>query len=228
VTGSDQRRGELWLVRHGETEWSRASRHTGRTDVPLTPYGEEQAVALAPLLGGLHPALVLSSPRQRAWRTAELAGLAPVSIDDDLAEWDYGEYEGLTTGQIRRDRPGWTIWTGDPPAGETAAQVAARADGVLGRLQDALSDGDVVVIAHGHIGRVLAARWLGLEPSAGRLFMLEPACPSVLGTEHGSPVIHRWNLPNPAAADLADSSGTPGAGTAPRAGDGLRAGPPPG
>lgn len=189
--------GELWLVRHGETEWSRARLHTGDTDVPLTEFGERQARALGRLLAGLRPALVLVSPRRRAVRTAELAGLAPLQVDPDLAEWEYGEYEGLTTPQIRATRPGWTIWTGDPPGGETAAQVGARADRALARIRAALPHGDVVVVAHGHFGRVLAARWVGLEPSGGRLFALDPAGPCLLGSEHGAPVIHRWNLPNP-------------------------------
>jgi len=185
-------------VRHGETEWSRDRRHTGRTDLPLTPHGEAQARALPPLLGRLRPALVLVSPRQRARRTAELAGLVPCVVDEDVAEWDYGGYEGLTTAEIRRHRPGWTIWSGDPPGGETAAHVGARADRVLARVRAALPSGDVVVVAHGHFGRVLAARWLGLEPAGGRLFALEAAAPCLLDTEHDVPVVHRWSLPNPA------------------------------
>ena len=199
--------GELWLIRHGETAWSRARKHTGRTDVPLTALGELQARALAPMLAGLRPALVLSSPRERAVRTAELAGLVPVTVDPDLAEWDYGDYEGLTTPEIHRDRPGWTIWTGDPPGGETTEQVQARTDRVLADLRAALRQGDVVVVAHGHLGRVLAARYLGLDARGGRLFSLEPASPCVLGTEHGSPVVHRWNLSNPAVAEPAPPAG---------------------
>ncbi len=193
--------GQLWLIRHGETEWSKARLHTGRTDVPLTEVGEAQARGLRPMLRGLRPALVLVSPRQRARRTAELAGLAelaPLETCADLAEWEYGEYEGRTTPQIRAERPGWTIWSGDPPGGETAAQVGARADAVLARVRPALASGDVVVVAHGHFGRVLAARWLGLEPTGGRLFALEPAAPCVLDVEHDLPVVFRWNLPSPA------------------------------
>jgi broad specificity phosphatase PhoE len=193
--------GGLWLIRHGETEWSRDRKHTGRTDVPLTPRGERQAKALPSVLGPLRTALVLTSPRQRARRTAELAGLVPVTVDEDVSEWDYGEYEGLTTAEIRRDRPGWTIWTGDPPGGETAAQVGARADRVLTRVRDALPRGDVVIVAHGHFSRVLAARWLGLGPTEGRLFALDAAAPCLLDVEHGEPVVHRWSLPNPADRD---------------------------
>jgi len=194
------RPGVLWLVRHGETEWSRDGKHTSRTDVALTPHGEEQAGALGPLLAHARPTLVLASPRQRAQRTAELARLLPCTVDEDLSEWDYGEYEGLTTPEIRRDRPGWTIWSGDPPGGETVAQVGVRADRVLSRVRAAMPRGDVVIIAHGHFCRVLAARWLGLEPADGRLFALDAAAPCLLDTEHGTPVVHRWCLPNPADA----------------------------
>jgi broad specificity phosphatase PhoE len=189
--------GQLWLIRHGETEWSKARFHTGTTDIPLTEYGERQARALKPMLAGLRPALVLVSPRLRATRTAELAGLAPVTVSEDIVEWNYGEYEGITTPQIRETRPGWTIWRGDPPGGETAAAVGARADRALLRIRAALTDGPVVVVAHGHFGRVLTARWLDLPPVEGRHFSLEPAAPCLLGTEHDAPVIHRWNLPAP-------------------------------
>jgi broad specificity phosphatase PhoE len=191
----------LWLVRHGETEWSRARRHTGRTDLPLTRRGERQALALAPVLARLRPALVLCSPRLRARRTAELAGLTGTVVDADLAEWDYGEYEGLTIAQIRAGRPGWTIWDGDPPGGETAEAVVARADRVLDRVRAALGSGDVVTVGHGHFSRVLAARWLGLPPSAGGMFTLEPAAPCALGEEHGRPAVVRWNLADPLGDD---------------------------
>jgi probable phosphoglycerate mutase len=189
------------LVRHGETEWSRSGQHTGRTDLPLTARGEEQAKALggvlAAVLDGLpEPALVLSSPRQRALRTAQLAGLA-ADPDPDLVEWDYGSYEGLTTPRIREERPGWTIWTGDPPGGETAGQIEVRVDRLLERVRAALPAGPVVLFGHGHCGRVIAARYLGLPVDAGRLLLLRPANPCVFGTEHGNPVIERWNLPNP-------------------------------
>jgi len=193
--------GELCVVRHGETEWSRSGRHTSTTDIPLTPMGEKQARALAPLLAGLGPATVFTSPRSRAIRTAELAGLTDlctVEVAEDLAEWAYGEYEGVTTAEIRETRPGWTVWTGDPPGGETAAEVGARADRMLDRIRDALATGPVVTVGHGHFSRVLAARWLGLPVTGGAMFVLGPASPCVLGHEHGQPAVHRWNVPNPA------------------------------
>ena len=196
--------GQLCLVRHGETEWSRDGRHTSISDIPLTPTGERQARALGKLLADVCPALVLTSPRQRARRTAELAGLAevcPVQAEPDLAEWAYGEYEGITTPEIRRTRPDWTIWTGDPPGGETAGQVRQRADRVLDRIRSALASGPVVAIGHGHFSRVLAARWLGLPVTGGALFVLGPASPCLLGSEHGNPAVHRWNVPNPAERD---------------------------
>jgi broad specificity phosphatase PhoE len=193
--------GELCVVRHGETEWSRNGRHTGVTDIPLTATGEKQARALAPLLAGVCPATVFTSPRSRAVRTAELAGLSDsctVEVLDDLAEWAYGDYEGVTTPEIRTTRPDWTIWTGDPPGGETAAEVGARADRVLERVRAALADGPVVTVGHGHFSRVLTARWLGLPVSGGAMFVLGPASPCLLGREHGKPAVHRWNVPNPA------------------------------
>jgi broad specificity phosphatase PhoE len=193
--------GELCVVRHGETEWSRSGRHTSTTDVPLTETGEKQARALAPLLAGVCPATVFTSPRSRAIRTAELAGLSDlctIEVTEDLAEWAYGEYEGITTPEIRTTRPGWTIWTGDPPGGETAAEVGARADRMLERVRAALATGPVVTVGHGHFSRVLAARWLGLPVSGGSLFVLGPASPCLLGSEHGQPAVHRWNVPNPA------------------------------
>ena len=196
--------GELCLVRHGETEWSRSGRHTSVSDIPLTPRGERQARALGRLLVQVSPALVLVSPRERARRTAELAGLAdgcPVEVEPDLAEWAYGEYEGITTSEIRESRPGWTIWTGDPPGGETAEEIRIRADRVLARIRAALATGPVVAIGHGHFSRVLAARWLELPVSNGRLFVLGPASPCLLGHEHSRPAVHRWNVPNPAEHD---------------------------
>ena len=193
--------GELCLVRHGETEWSRSGRHTGTTDVPLTEFGERQARALRGLLAFARPVLLLTSPRQRAVRSAALAGLAevaPVQVDEDLAEWNYGEYEGITTPQIRETSPGWTVWSAKTPGGETAEEVRVRADRVLDRIRDALRDGPVIAIGHGHMSRVLAARWLGLPVESGRLFVLGPAAPCLLGYEHGTPAVLRWNVPNPA------------------------------
>ena len=196
--------GELCVVRHGETEWSRSGRHTSVTDVPLTAMGERQARALTPLLAGVCPATVFTSPRSRARRTAELAGLTEsctVEVLDDLAEWAYGEYEGVTTPQIRTTDPDWTVWTGHTPGGETAEQVGARADRVLNRVRAALATGPVVTVGHGHFSRVLAARWLGLPVEAGAMFVLGPASPCLLGSEHGRPAVHRWNVPNPAERD---------------------------
>jgi probable phosphoglycerate mutase len=188
----------LWLIRHGETEWSKNGRHTGRTDLPLTKHGEQQARALREMVGDLQPAQVLCSPRQRAVHTAELAGIKVDAIDDDLAEWDYGDYEGLTTAEIRERVPGWSLWTHPVPGGETAAEVAARADRVLRRAVPYLRQGPVFLIAHGHISRVIGARWIGLDALDGGRFALGTAAPSVLGGQHGQAVIDRWNLPNPA------------------------------
>jgi len=188
------------LIRHGETQWSRDRLHTGSTDLPLTPAGEEQARAFARLLPDIRPALVLSSPLGRALRTAELAGLADVVVDDDLREWDYGEYEGRSTAEIRQERPGWTIWTGDPPGGETAEQVAARADRVLRRVRAELDGGDVIMVGHGHFLRLLTARWLELPPSAGQRYFLDTGTLCLLGFEHDHAAMLRWNVPAEAAA----------------------------
>jgi broad specificity phosphatase PhoE len=193
--------GQLILLRHGETEWSRSGRHTGRTDIPLTKAGEAAAGRLANWLAGRQISLVLTSPASRAARTAELAGLTPALVDDDLQEWDYGGYEGLTTPQIRQQRPGWYLWRdgvipGDAAhPGETVEQVGTRADKVLARVAAPLEAGDVVLVAHGHLLRVLTARWLGLEPAAGRLFRLDTGTVSMLHTEHEEHVIVGWNLP---------------------------------
>ena len=190
--------GDLLLARHGETEWSRAGRHTGRTDLPLTPDGEAQARSLAPLLAGRTFGLVLTSPLVRARRTAELAGLTGALPEPDLREWDYGAYEGIGTADIVRSRPGWDLWTdGVPPGrefpGESPEQVGERADRMLSRLAGALEEGDVMLVAHGHLLRVLTARRLGLPASAGRLFRLETGALSRLSLEHGSPVVAEWN-----------------------------------
>ncbi|GGW48136.1 histidine phosphatase family protein [Streptomyces caelestis] len=191
--------GDLLLVRHGETEWSRSGQHTSFTDLPLTPNGEEQAKSLAPLLAGRSFALVLTSPLGRAVRTAELAGLTGTVRDADLHEWYYGAYEGVTTEEIHRTRPDWDLWTdGGPPGpdgepGESPEEVGERADRVLSRVTEALPEGDVLLVAHGHFLRVLTARRLGLPPSEGRLFRLETGTVSRLSTEHGRPVIAEWN-----------------------------------
>jgi broad specificity phosphatase PhoE len=187
--------GELILVRHGETEWSREGRHTGRSDLPLTPRGEEQARSLAPLLARRDIASTLVSPARRARRTAELAGLSGAETDERLWEWDYGAYDGRTTPEIREERPGWYLWRDGVVGGETAAQVGERADGVLARVRPRLSAGDVVLAAHGHVLRILTARWLGLRAGEGRLFKLGTGTLSTLGTEHDEPVISSWNLP---------------------------------
>ena len=187
--------GELILVRHGETDWARDGRHTGRTDVPLTPRGERDARALAPLLAGRRIALVLTSPAERARRTAELAGLAGARVDERLWEWDYGAYEGRSTPEIREERPGWYLWRDGVVGGETVEQVGARVEGVLERVGPALAEGDEVLAAHGHVLRVLTARRLGLPPADGRLFRLDTGTLSALGTEHAEPVITSWNVP---------------------------------
>jgi probable phosphoglycerate mutase len=187
--------GNVVLVRHGETEWSRTHRHTSYTDLPLTPAGERQAEALAPALAGRRFAAVFSSPRQRALRTADLAGLAVTAVDDGLIEWDYGEYEGLTTQEIRTNRPDWNLWTDGCPGGESPEQVGARLDAVLARVRPLLDQGDVALVGHGHALRVLGARWAGLPPSAGRVLRLDTATLSELGFEHEWEVILRWNAP---------------------------------
>jgi len=193
--------GDLILLRHGETEWSRSGKHTGRTDVPLTPRGEETAVALGPILTRHHLVAVFTSPAQRAARTAELAGLSNATLDPDLWEWDYGGYEGLTTPQIRQTRPGWYLWRdgvipGDAEhPGETLEQVGQRADRVLARVAPVLAEGDVALVGHGHALRVLTARYLGLEPADGRLLRLDTGTISTLGTEHAEPALLSWNVP---------------------------------
>jgi probable phosphoglycerate mutase len=184
---------ELWLIRHGETEWSLSGAHTGRTDLPLTTRGEERAAKIATTLGGHAFALVLTSPLQRARRTCELAGLgAAAQVDPNLTEWDYGEYEGRTTEDIHRDRPGWSLFRDGVPGGETIDQVASRAQAVIDRALQ--SNGDVALFAHGHILRILTACWLGMTPDAARFFALGTASVSTLGHEHETRVIVRWNL----------------------------------
>lgn len=197
--------GDLLLVRHGETEWSVSGQHTSFTDIPLTQRGEEQAKSLAPLLAGRTFALTLTSPLHRAVRTAELAGVLAVPAPG-LHEWDYGGYEGITSAEIHRTRPEWSLWTdGVPPGppghpGESPDEVAARADRVLARVAPALTEGDVLLVAHGHFLRVLTARRLGLTATDGRLFQLGTATVSRLSTEHGRPVIAEWNATGPSGA----------------------------
>ncbi|APE25833.1 MULTISPECIES: histidine phosphatase family protein [Streptomyces] len=195
--------GDLLLIRHGATEWSASGRHTGRTDLPLTPDGEAEARTLAASFSGRSFAFVLTSPLRRARHTAELAGLRGAVADEDLCEWDYGGYEGLTTARIQRDRPSWSLWRdgvapyADGRPGESAADVGRRADRVLARIAPLLAAADPgtdgVVVAHAHLLRVLTARYLGLPASEGRLFLLTTATVGRLSTEHGLPVIAGWN-----------------------------------
>jgi broad specificity phosphatase PhoE len=193
--------GNLILVRHGETEWSRLGRHTGRTDVPLTPMGEATAAALAPILAKLNITATFTSPAQRAERTASLAGLSGAVPDPDLWEWDYGGYEGRTTQEIQALRPSWYLWRdgvipgGAGHPGETVEHVGERTERALARIRPLLERGNVAVAAHGHVLRVLTARWLRLDPSGGRLFRLDTGTISTLGDEHAMPVILTWNVP---------------------------------
>lgn len=189
----DERKPDIWIFRHGETDWSRRGMHTGRTDRPLTAEGEREAMALRRRVGGRNFALVLSSPLSRAWETCRLAGYGDVArAEDDLREWDDGVYEGRTTAEIQRETPGWTIWDGEVPGGETAAEVGRRADRVIRQATEA--GGDVALFAHGHLLRVLAARWLGLAPSEGRFFALGTSSIGVLGYEREARVIRAWNI----------------------------------
>jgi probable phosphoglycerate mutase len=197
--------GELVLIRHGETEWSRTGQYAGRTDLPLTDAGEAAGRALAPVLSGRQLAAVFSSPLNRAMRTAELAGLPGVKPDPDLLEWDYGGYEGMTEEQIRETSPSWDLWRdgvipgGADHPGETLQQVAARIDRMLDRVRRLLrvgdSEGDVAIVGHGHLQRVLTARWLGLDPSAARLLRHpHTGTISTLGYDREQPVISTWNV----------------------------------
>ncbi len=183
----------IYVVRHGETEWSLAGRHTSRTDLPLTARGCEQAGELARELPTSEFALVLCSPLRRARETCELAGFGDVAqIDDDVREWDYGEYEGLTTAEIHRSNPGWVLWRDGCPGGEQPEQVGARADRALARLRSA--GGNAVVFAHSHFLRVLTARWLRMEPAAGARFVLAAGGVGVLSFERETEVMERWNV----------------------------------
>jgi broad specificity phosphatase PhoE len=185
---------DVVLVRHGETEWSRDLRHTGRTDIPLTEVGQREAEQLRAALAGYNFARVLTSPLERAAETCRLAGLGDrAEITDALLEWDYGDYEGITTRQIREGRPGWFLWRDGCPGGETAAEVGARVDPLVDEL--AAIDGDVALFSHGHVLRVLTARWLALPPESGALFALGTGTLSTLGFERDVRVIRRWNAP---------------------------------
>ncbi len=185
------------MVRHGETEWSRDLRHTGRTDVPLTERGRRDARAVGALLADRDIALALCSPLSRARETAQLALGEVPRLDERLMEWDYGEVEGRTTAEFRLTHPGWTVWRDGCPGGETVEDVAARADAVLADVAPVLDRGDVLLIAHGHLLRILVARRLGLAPRDGALFLLEPATLGVVGAEHDVPALHAWNLRPP-------------------------------
>jgi len=190
MTSSSNSNREIWLLRHGETEWTLSGAHTSRTDLPLTPNGEAQAARLRDLLRGKQFSLVLSSPMRRAILTARLAGFAP-QIDDDLHEWNYGDFEGRTTADIQKDVWGWSLWTSNPPNGETADEVKSRAEKIIAKALAA--PGDVALFGHGHMFRVLAATWLDLEPRRGRSFALAPASVSILGYERDTHVIQLWN-----------------------------------
>ena len=195
VSGGRNMLQRIYLVRHGETEWSLTGQHTGRTDIPLTPRGEEAARELGQRLRGIQFARVLASPRQRARRTCELTGLGPAAeIEPDLMEWDYGDYEGRRSADILKGRPDWNLFRDGCPQGETPAQVSGRADRLIARLR--ALEGDVALFSHGHFGRVLAARWVGLPVSAAQRLLLDTASLSILGYEHNhveSPVIALWN-----------------------------------
>jgi len=183
---------EIWLFRHGETAWSANGQHTGRTDLPLTAAGRRRARAIGQRLSGRPFALVLCSPLLRAVETCRLAGYGDVAeLTDDLMEWDYGDDEGLRTVDIQKRRPGWSLWQDGPRGGETVAEVGARVHNVIARATTA--GGDVALFAHGHVLRILAACWLGLSPDGGELFALGTASVSVLGYEHDTRVINKWN-----------------------------------
>lgn len=186
--------GVVVLIRHGETAWSATGQHTSITDLDLTPRGEQQAVELGDRLSAYRFTEVLCSPRTRAKRTAELANLPVTAVDEDLAEWYYGDYEGITTEQIRAERPDWSLWTDGGPGGESPEQVGVRVDRLLDRVRATLPAGDVALVAHGHILRVVGARWVGLPVSAGALITLDTGSLSTLGHEHGQAAIAHWNI----------------------------------
>lgn len=188
------RAGEVILVRHGETEWSLSGQHTGVTDIPLTENGRRAATLLEPLLSRMELSLVLASPLQRARATCELAGFGHrVQVDPDLAEWNYGKYEGLTPGEIHRVAPGWMIFRDGCPGGESPEQVGARVDRVIERVR--ATGGRVALFGHGHLFRVFAARWIGLPPSHGRHFLLDPSTLNILAYYRDTPALKCWNAP---------------------------------
>jgi broad specificity phosphatase PhoE len=193
MTSADLHGPRVWLVRHAETEWSRSGRHTSVTDLPLTAEGERIARGLGPRLAGEPFDLVLTSPRQRARHTAALAGFPHARVDEDLVEWFYGDYEGVTTVEIRRTVPGWTVWTHPSPGGETAEQVTERLDRVVARLREL--DGRALVFGHGHALRALAARWIEQPVTEGRFLKLDTGTVSVLGYDREFPAILHWNHP---------------------------------
>jgi broad specificity phosphatase PhoE len=183
---------ELWLIRHGETEWSISGQHTSRTDIPLTDHGRQRAAEIRDYLQNRNFSLVLSSPRQRAMETCRIAGFGDVvQVDEDLSEWDYGEYEGRTTAEIRKGQPGWSIWDGTPPGGESLEQVAARCQMLIERSMTA--GGKVALFSHAHLLRILAATWIGLPPKSGSLLALGTGSVSTLGFERDTRVIKTWN-----------------------------------
>jgi len=189
----------IWLIRHGQTAWTLSGAHTGRTDLPLTDAGRENAMAVGRWLAGRPFAMVLTSPLSRARETCRLAGYGNAAqVDPNLREWNYGDYEGRTTADIRKENPAWSLWREGPPHGETVEKVAARAEAVLARVSGV--DGDVALFAHGHILRILTSRWLGLPPDCGRMFALATATASTLGFERDTHVISQWNLPTSPAA----------------------------
>jgi broad specificity phosphatase PhoE len=197
---------EIYLIRHGETEWARDGRHTGRTDIPLTENGRQQAEFLRPIFEGVGFETILSSPLRRAFETAYLAGLkSRLELEDDLREWDYGDYEGITTKQIREKVPNWTVWTHPCPNGETIEQVAARADRVLARCEQI--KGNIALFSHGHFLRVLVSRWIDLSPDNGRHFLLHTSTLSILAYEREVHVIRTWNGPLITAACAVPWSG---------------------
>lgn len=183
---------ELYFIRHGETEWSRSGQHTSFTDLALTPRGEEEARTLAPFLQGIAFTHVACSPRRRAQQTCALAGLAAPVIDPDVAEWNYGEYEGVLSATVRATRPDWDIYRDGSPGGESPVEISARADRVIAKVRT--HEGRVAIFSHGHFGRVLVARWLGQPLGSGRHFHLDTASVSILRFDEGKAVIQKWNL----------------------------------